>query len=41
LCVVQVDVAGDAVVGHGRVMGGPAAAAHVCVCVWETRAEFA
>ena len=35
LCVVQVDVAGDAVVGHGRVMSGPAAAAHVCVCVGE------
>jgi hypothetical protein len=22
-------------VGHGRVMSGPAAAAHVCVCVGE------
>ena len=31
VCVVQVDVAGDAVVRHGRVMCGPAAAAHVRV----------
>jgi hypothetical protein len=28
VCVVQVDVTCDAVVGHGRVMCGPAAAAH-------------
>jgi hypothetical protein len=39
--VVQVDVASDAVVGHGRLMGGPAAAAHGEARRVSTRAEFA